>query len=220
MRARTIAVVLATALTAPVVHAADAAPRAPRRPVVDTYFGVPVTDPYRWLEDGKDPEVKAWTEAQTLAARAQLDALPGHPAIKAQVADIVRSASEAYLGLVDRPGQLFALKVDPAKQQPLLVRLPAGAEPSKARVVLDPNLLDPTGKTTIDFFVPSRDGQKLLVSMSVGGTESGDLHVLDVASGKALGPVIPRIYGGTAGGSAAWNADGSSSSAGRSPCRG
>jgi protease II len=49
---------------------------APVRPVVDTYHGVQVIDPYRWLERWDDSEVKAWTEAQNTYTHAQLDALP------------------------------------------------------------------------------------------------------------------------------------------------
>ncbi|HEX2691766.1 MAG TPA: prolyl oligopeptidase family serine peptidase, partial [Kofleriaceae bacterium] len=75
--------------------------------------------------------------------------------------------------------------------------------------VLDPNELDPSGKTTIDFFVPSRDGKRVAVSLSSGGTESGDLHIYNVATAKALPDLIPRVNAGTAGGSMAWTADGS-----------
>jgi prolyl oligopeptidase len=183
-------------------------PRAPRRPVVDTYHGVQVTDPYRWLEDPKDPEVMAWSEAQAAAARAALDALPQARAIREQVAAIVTSFSERYSGLVARRTGLFALKRDPALQQPQLVLLPSADAPQAARVLLDPNRLDPSGKTTIDFFVPSLDGKRVAVSLSVGGTESGDVHLYEVASGRAIGEVLTGVQGGTAGGSVAWNADG------------
>ena len=47
----------------------------------DTYFGVKVPDPYRWLEDGKSPEVQTWLASQNKLARRYLDALPGRSAL-------------------------------------------------------------------------------------------------------------------------------------------
>ena len=37
-----------------------ATPATPKRPVVDKYQGVTITDDYRWLENWDDPEVKQW----------------------------------------------------------------------------------------------------------------------------------------------------------------
>ena len=50
------------------------------------------------------------------------------------------------------------------------------------RTLVDPNVIDPTGHTAFDWFVPSPDGDKLAVSLSEGGSESGTLHVYDVAT--------------------------------------
>jgi len=183
-------------------------PRAEPRPVVDTYHGVEVADPYRWLEDPKAPEVAAWTEAQAAHARAAFDALPNAAPIREQVRAIITSFSEAFSGLEARPTGLFALRRDPALQQPQLVLLPDAGSPARARILLDPNVLDPSGKTAIDFYVPSLDGRRVAVSLSAGGTEAGDVHLYDVATGKPLGEVIPRVNGGTAGGSVAWSGDG------------
>src|SRR5581483_9369414 len=74
------------------------------------------------------------------------------------------------------------------------------------RTVFDPAALDPSGHTEIDFFVPSSDGKLIAISLSKGGSESGDVHVFDVATGKETGDVIARVNGGTAGGAVAWNA--------------
>jgi len=186
-----------------------AAPRAAKRPVTDTYHGVQVADPYRWLENPQDPEVKAWSEAQGGAARACLDGLPSAKEIRGQVTAIVMARSPAWYGLVDRPGGLFASKFDPSRQQPMLVRLASADAPEKERVLLDPNLLDPTGATTVDWYAPSLDGKKIAISLSQRGTESGDLHVYEVATMKPIGEPIRRVHGGTAGGSVAWNTDGS-----------
>jgi prolyl oligopeptidase len=193
----------------PVASASPAgAPRAARKPVSDTYHGVEVVDPYRWLENRQDPDVKAWSEAQGAAARAWLDGLPSAAAIREQVASIVKARSPFWFGLVERPGGLFAEKLDPARQQPFLVRLPSASAPERERVLLDPNVLDASGATTIDWYVPSLDGKKVAISLSRRGTESGDVQVYDVATMKPLGEPIRRVHGGTAGGGLAWNADG------------
>ncbi len=184
-------------------------PAAPRRPVVDEYWGVKVTDDYRWLEDWSDPAVRAWSDAENQAARAVLDGLPGRAAIHTRVETLVKGVSESYGGLVKRSGVLFAVRHDPARQQPQIVTLANPDDPGSARVIVDPNALDAEGHTSFDFFEPSRDGRLLAVSLSRGGSESGDVHVFEVATGKQVFEIIPRVNGGTAGGSVAWSADGS-----------
>src|SRR6185436_14853696 len=105
-------------------------------------------------------------------------------------------------------GTLFALKVEPPKQQALLVALASEDDPASARVVVDPNLLDPTGGTSIDWYVPSPDGSRVAVSLSEGGSERGNAHVFESATGRELGEAVRRVNYGTAGGSLAWDADG------------
>ncbi len=183
-------------------------PATERRPVTDTYGEVKVIDDYRWLEDPKDPKVLAWTAAQNRLTRSRLDALPDRAKIHQRVAELLSSKAPAYREVTVVSAGVFALESHPPKQQALLVALADPANPSTERVVLDPNELDPSGKTAIDFFVPSRDGKRVGVSLSSGGSESGDLHVYDVATGKELPDTIARVNGGTAGGSIAWNATG------------
>jgi prolyl oligopeptidase len=183
-------------------------PQTLKKPVTDTYHGVTVTDDYRWLENAKDPAVKAWSDAQNRAARQYLDALPARAASYEQLKKLYSQQSPRYSSLEYKRGVLFALKTQPPKEQPILVALKSPDDPSSERVILDPNQIDAQGGTEIDFFVPSLDGQRISVSLSKGGSESGDVHVYDVATGKPLADVIPKVNGGTAGGSLAWNADG------------
>lgn len=198
-----------TARRAPAVTAA-------RRPVVHTYFGQSVIDDYEWLEDGQSAETRTFIEAENALARATLDTTAERSAVRERVASMLSAASRDWFGLVYEGNRLFALEEAPPKQQRVLVDLgavtpAAGAasiKPGGERVILDPNLLDPSGKTTIDFFVPSPDGRIVAVSLSKDGTESGDVHLFDVATGKDRGETIPRVQGGTAGGSLAWTVDG------------
>jgi prolyl oligopeptidase len=185
-----------------------AQPATPMRPVVDTYHGVDVRDPYRWLEDDASAEVRTWSDAQNAHARRVLDGLPGVGTIRARVTQIMSKRSPSYWSVRFRNGKYFAMKDEPPKQQPMLISLSSPDDVAGARVIVDPNTIDPSGSTAIDWYEPSPDGRLVAVSMSVGGTEAGDVHVFDAATGAKVHEVVPHASSGTAGGSLAWAPDG------------
>jgi prolyl oligopeptidase len=187
---------------------AENAPDTPKKPVTTEYHGVTVEDPYQWLEAGDDSQVKAWSDAQNQRTRKFLDSLPDRAAIEKQLQKWYAKTSPSYFSLVSRPRILFAMKFQPPKQQPLLVTLASADDLKSEKVVLDPNVLDTKGATTIDWFVPSSDGKYVAISLSKGGSEDGTLHFYETATGKALPDTIAHVQYPTAGGSAAWNADG------------
>jgi prolyl oligopeptidase len=178
------------------------------RPVVHDYWGTHVTDDFEWLEDGKSAEVAAFTDAQNAHARSVLDGLVERAPVRARVAQLLGASSADYLTVRPMAGSLFVFVAQPPKQQAVLVMRGESAEAATEKVILDPNVRDPSGKTTIDFFVPSPDKKLVALSLSKNGSESGDVHVIDVATGKDRPDVIPRVMGGTAGGSVAWSTDG------------
>lgn len=184
-------------------------PETPQRPVTDEYHGVAVADAYRWLEDVDDPAVRAWNVAQNRFTRAALDRILFREQLYQRFKHLYTATSSDYYALRERAGRLFAIKSQPPKDQHLLVVLDARGDPATERAVLDPNLLDPDGTTTIDFYQPSLDGRLVAVSLSQNGSEEGTLHVYEVATGRELGDLIPRVTYPTAGGSVTWNADGS-----------
>jgi prolyl oligopeptidase len=192
-------------------HAAGKAPAKPaaaeKKPVETTYHGTAVTDPYQWMESATDPNVTQWTDAQNKYTRAVLDKLPGREPLRQRITELLTWKSPGYSGLDEQGGTLLALKFQPPKQQPTLIAVGSLDDTSKERVVVDPTQVDTSGKTTIDWYQLSHDGKKVAVSLSKNGTESGDVSVYDVTTAKALpGDVVPRVNGGTAGGSLAWNA--------------
>ena len=188
--------------------AAESAVQTSKKPVSNEYQGVKVEDPYQWLENDDDSDVKAWSNAQNRRTREYLDQLPDRASIEKQLTEWYAKTSPSYTSLVSRPGKLFAMKFQPPKQQPLLVTLTSADDLKSEKVVLDPNLLDSKGTTAIDWFVPSLDGRYVAVSISQGGSEDGTLHFYETATGKALPDTIAHVQYPTAGGSAAWNGDG------------
>jgi len=187
---------------------AESLPQTPKKPITHEYHGVKVEDNYQWLEQDDDPAVKAWSNAQSQRSRDYLDKLPDRAAIEKQLTDWYAKTSPSYSGIVSRPGILFARKFQPPKQQQMLVMLASAEDLKSEKIVLDPNKLDPSGKTAIDWFVPSRDGKYVAMSISQGGSEDGTLYVYETATGKPLKDSIAHVQYPTAGGSAAWNADG------------
>ena len=188
--------------------AAETTPQTPKKPVTNEYHGVKVEDDYQWLENDNDPQVKNWSDAQNRRARAYLDKLPDRQKIEKQLTEWYAKTSPSYSGIISRPGKLFAFKFQPPKQQPMLVTLSSADDLKSETVVLDPNKLDSKGTTAIDWFAPSRDGKYVAVSLSKGGSEDGTLHIYETATGKALPDTIAHVQYPTAGGSAAWNEDG------------
>jgi prolyl oligopeptidase len=186
---------------------APAPPPTERRPVTDQYHGHKITDDYRWLEDFSDPAVKRWNAAQNQYTRKILDAIPALPAIQRRAHELAMSAEVRYFDLRYRGGLFFARKRKPPADQPSLVVLRSPDDPASERVLLDPLKLNPQGTTTIDFYTPSLDGELIAVSLSDRGTEDGTVHVYEVKTGRKLPDVIPRVHGGTAGGSLCFTAD-------------
>ncbi len=198
----------ASALALTNLPAAEPAAQTPKKPVSDEYQNITVNDPYQWLEKDDDSEVKAWSATQNQRTRDYLDKLPERAAIEKQLTEWYAKTSPSYSSLVSRPGILFAMKFQPPKQQPMLVTLASADDLKSEKVVLDPNALDAGGTTAIDWFVPSMDGKYVAISLSKGGSEDGTLHVYETATGKALTDTIAHVQYPTAGGSAAWNGDG------------
>lgn len=183
--------------------------QTPKKPVTDTYDKVKVTDDYRWLENFDDPAVKQWADAQNAAARSFLDALPDRDALSRELRQVFQPAKARYFPIEQRGGKIFAMKSDQQHQHQIVVTLGSLDDPGSERMVLDPDAIDTQHLTEIDFAVPSVDGRYLAASLSTGGSESGDVHVYETATGKALPEVIARVNYATAGGGLVWNADNS-----------
>ncbi len=182
-------------------------PQTPQRPVTNVYHGTTVTDDYRWLEDWDDPEVKKWSDAQNAYTRGILDHLPHVAEIRARVKEILSAKTVSYSSLEYRSGKLFAIQREPPKEQPFLIVMSSPDAPQEARVLVDPNKIDSAGATSIDWYMPSPDGRLVAVSLSQAGSEAGDVHLFETATGKKVHEVIPRVNTGTAGGDLAWLPD-------------
>lgn len=199
-------VLLGLALPAQAAPASNL-PDTPKRPVIDEYQGVTVTDDYRWLENWNDPEVKRWSAAENARSREYLDHLSSRTAVRANVARLVAAGSASHYSLQFCAGKLFAMRYQPPQQQPVIVVLPSADDPAGAKIVFDPNAASSKGSVAVNFYVPSLSGKYIAAALSQNGSEDGSAHVFEVATGKELADVVPRVNFATAGGSIAWKRD-------------
>lgn len=172
-------------------------PSTPVREVTDEYFGTKVSDPYRWLENGSDPEVVSWMKAQNDYTRATLAAIPARQQFLERVAALDQSSTRVRNAQI-WGGKMFYLKTDAgADNAKLYVRDPVEG---KERLLVDP---EPFTKDnvhfSIDYFQPSLDGKLVIYGISPGGSEDSVLHVIETDTGRILPESIDRTRFGIVG---------------------
>ena len=187
---------LATVLGGMAAAAApDSPPVAPERPVTDVYFGTKVADPYRWMENRTAPEFIHYMLAQGKYARDVIDSIPGRDRLQARV--VQWSGGGAVVRGVQKAGQrIFFLKREASEDVFKLYVRDGASAPD--RLLVDPaKYTEEHTHYSIDYFQPSQQGERLAYGMSGGGSEHSVIHVIDVASGKALPESIDRAeFGG------------------------
>ena len=82
---------------------AVAPPVAEERPVVETHFGTRTTDPYRYFEDVKQPQVMTFLKAEAAYAEGALASLPGRQKMFERVKALSLDSGDALVGLTERP---------------------------------------------------------------------------------------------------------------------
>ena len=196
---------LAGALAAPKLAFAAAAPAgppvAPVKPFTETLWGVPVSDPYRWMEQ-EPPEWKAYALAQNDYARSVLGAVPGRDALY----DAIHHNSGVLVALAGAQfaGEHIFTQVRPAGADTfkLYVRKGIGGED---RLLLDPDRFAPAGShAALDWWAASDDGKRVVFGVSPGGSEQSVAHVMITETGELLPETIDR----TENASPNWTDDG------------
>ena len=104
---------------------------------VDTYHGVKVPDPYRWLEDDTSADTARWVEAQNKVTFAYLEKIP----FRAQLTDRLKQLyNYAKYSAPSRKGDYFFFRKNDGLQNQSVLYVQKGIE-GKPEVLLDPNTL-------------------------------------------------------------------------------
>jgi prolyl oligopeptidase len=181
-------------------------PETRREVVTETLHGEEIPDPYRWLEDGDDPAVKEWVEAQNEYTDAHLDtATRDH--LRPEMEELAEVAD--YGGILVEAGRYFQTVEAPEDDHGrLFVR---DAPDGDGTVLVDPNEWpenndDDAPTLSMSWFRPAPDGDHVVYGVTEGGDEQYDLHVISVPDAEEVAVLEDR--GRVNPGMVAWDADG------------
>ncbi|MGD0941453.1 MAG: prolyl oligopeptidase family serine peptidase [Terracidiphilus sp.] len=160
----------------------------PPEPVIEILHGVPVVDPFRWLEDRSSEKTSSWIAEQQYL----------HDAYFAGFAplDAIRSRVSAYLDFekIDQPVRLdnhfvYRRRRKHQEQPCICVRDRATDE---ERILVDPSVQGPFASVAIHRV--SEDGSLLAYELRHGGSDSNEIHIVDTKNGRVLPDYLPVGY--------------------------
>ncbi len=167
---------------------------------VDTYHGVTVADPYRWLEDDNSDETKAWVREQNAVTDKFLAAIPQREAIRKLYTELYNYEK---FGIPFREGGHYFWTHNSGLQQQSVVYF-AKTLNDAPQVALDPNTMSKDGTVALTRMVPSRDGKYMAYGVASSGSDWQEWKVRNLASGKDLADTIKWVKFSTV----SWTPDG------------
>ncbi|NSW44456.1 MAG: S9 family peptidase [Bacteroidales bacterium] len=157
-------------------------PETKKVDTIDTYFGIKVPDPYRWLENDTAPEVKAWVENQNKVTFDYLKAIPYRDKIKERITKLFNYEKRST---PFKEGNLyFYYKNDGLQNQSVLYTTPDINQPGN--ILLDPNNLSSDGTVALNSIAISPDGKILAFAIAKAGSDWNEIYFKEIKSGKML----------------------------------
>jgi prolyl oligopeptidase len=156
-------------------------------PVTEDIHGTKITDPYRWLEDQKSPETRAWIDRQMKYTEQYLSQVKIRPGIVNELTKLERV--ESYSIPLERGGNYFFKKrLADENQGSIYIR--RGLHGQDERLI-DATKLSADQNTSVQINDVSKDGKLLVYGTRSGGADEETVHILDVATGKDLSDSLP-----------------------------
>ena len=154
---RTTAIAVVTLIAACSAASAQklAYPQTRKVDQVDTFFGVKVEDPYRWLEEENAPETALWVEAENKVTFDYLAKIPYRDALKARLS---RLQNYARYSAPTRKREYYIFSKNDGLQNQSVLYIQKGLD-GTADLLLDPNKLSADGTTRLAGFALSKDGK-------------------------------------------------------------
>ncbi len=156
---------------------------------VDTYHGVKVADPYRWLEDDTSADTAAWVEAQNKVTFAYLDKIPYRAALTKRLKSLF---DYAKFGSPSRKGDYYFFSKNDGLQNQSVLYLQKGLN-GTPEVLIDPNIWSADGTVRLAGFAPSKDAKLAVYGVSRSGSDWQEYNVMDLSTRRVLSDKVEWV---------------------------
>ncbi|MCZ6671299.1 MAG: prolyl oligopeptidase family serine peptidase [Verrucomicrobia bacterium] len=157
----------------------------------DDYFGVSVSDPYRWLEEDvrESDRVYEWVEAQNEVTFGYLEKLPGRATIERRITSLW---DYEKLGTpFKRAGAYYYFKNDGLQNQHVLYRKPT--LDSESEVIFDPNTWSDDGTVALSGLAFSEDGRYVAYGIQESGSDWRSWKIRDLRTVTDLSETLEYL---------------------------
>lgn len=161
-------------------------PTTKKSDTVDTYFGVKVADPYRWLEDENSAETRQWVEQENALTFGYLDKIPYRPQVKARLEKLLNYPKYSA---PFRRGPFYFFSKNDGLQNQSVIYVQKGLD-GTPEVLLDPNKFSADGTSQLGEYAVSKDVKYVAYCKATGGSDWRECHVMELATKKELPDVI------------------------------
>jgi prolyl oligopeptidase len=166
-------------ITYPVTKKAD---------TVNTYFGTAVPDPYRWLEDDRAADTKAWVKAENKVTQDYLSQIPYRDAMHKRLQQLWNY--EKYSAPFKEGKYTYFYKNDGLQSQSVLWRQVGDGIPE---IFLDPNKFSADGTTSLQGIDFTKDGSMAAYQLSEGGSDWRKVIIIKAADKSMVGDTLTDI---------------------------
>lgn len=161
-------------------------PKTKRGTTKEEIFGQVINDPYRWLEDANNPEVKNWIDVQNTYT----DKFLRNEDFEKFSLELVEDFKVTnFSNPIPCKGKYFYAERQHGEDQ-FVIYVKEGIEGAPTKLV-DTNGMNSENTVSIDFWSISRTGKYLVYGLSQGGDEMPTLYVKDINEEGIL-EQIPR----------------------------
>ncbi len=167
---------------------------AQREEIIDTYFGVSLTDPYRYMENLKDTNVTNWMKEQSDYTQKVINSITGRQQLLEKMVEFDNRRTERVYNLkVTENDYYFYIKLTPDNETGKLYYR-NGYDGAEILLLDSENYKNDTLNYTINYIYPTDDGSKIALEISPNGSENAELLIMDVATKEFYPEIIDRVW--------------------------